>query len=62
MTLCVYALYMAPEAGGAAFIEEEYVVGESGPEALYSVPRSLIQAPADGVAAGAIVAGMAGRS
>ncbi len=61
-TLCVYALYMAPEAGGAAFIEEEYAVGESGPEALYTVPRTLIQAPADGVEAGAALAGMAGRS
>ena len=60
-TLCVYALYMAPEAGGAAFIEEEYAIGESGPEALYTVPRTLIQAPADGVEAGAAVAGMAGR-
>ena len=60
-TLCVYALYMAPEAGGAAFIEEEYAIGESGPEALYTVPRTLIQVPADGVEAGAAVAGMAGR-
>ena len=61
-TLCIYALYMAPEAGGAAFIEEEYVVGESGLEALYSIPRALIQAPADAVETGAAVAGMAGRS
>ena len=63
VTLCVYALYMAPEAGGAAFIEEGYVVGESGPEALYSIPRGLIQVSADGVRAdGAVVAGTAGRS
>ena len=61
-TLCVYALYMAPEAGGAAFIEEEYVMGESGLEALYSIPRTLIQAPADGVQTDAVMAGMAGRS
>ena len=60
-TLCIYALYMTPEAGGAAFIEEEYAVTESGLEALYSVPRRLIQVPANGVGAEAALAGTAGK-
>ncbi len=61
-TFCVYALYMAPEAGGAAFIEEEYAIGESGPEALYTIPRRLIEVTADGIGAEAAMAGTAGRS